>query len=511
VNRRVRRLGIGIVGLFALLFGQIAYVQVFAAERIANDPANATRQLIAEYDVERGPILASDGTVLAKSVDTGGEDALRYQREYPEGDLYGQITGYYSSVYGRSGLEQSMNAYLGGSAPELATSNLTDLVLGKPKKGGTVVTTLVPALQRAAREALGSNRGAIAALDPQTGDVLALWSNPSYDPTGLATGDADAQKQVWDRLNADPEKPLLSKAFQELYLPGSTFKLVTASAALENGVTTDKPWPNPLVLDLPLTHGTLENFGGESCNGGTKTVTIVEAFTSSCNVPFAEIGLDLGADKLSEQAQAYGFCPTLPPEETGCSDPMIPFAIPFQNGRFPEPAYFEQNDPLLALSAIGLDNDLTNPLHLALISSAIANGGNLFAPRLVGEIRDPSGRVVKRFDDQDSVSHPITSVTAETMRQMMVNVVEQGTGTAGQIAGVTVAGKTGTATNGENEPPNAWFTAFAPAGQGETPSIAVAVIVLDGGSLGDEATGGRVAAPIAAEVIQAWLNLKGAA
>ena len=511
MNRRVRRLGIGFVVMFALLFGQIAYVQVFAAGRIANDPANATRQQIAEYDVQRGPILASDGTVLAESIDTGGEDALRYQRRYPQGDLFGQITGFYSSVYGRTGLEQTMNPYLGGSAPELATSNLTDLVLGKPKKGGTVVTTLVPQLQQAARDALGSNRGAIAAIDPRTGDVLALWSNPSFDPTELATGSAKEQQAVWDRLNADPEKPLLSKAFQELYLPGSTFKLVTASAALENGVTVDDPWPNPRVLDLPLTHGTLENFGGETCNGGSKTVTIVQAFTSSCNVPFAEIGLDLKADKLSEQAQAYGFCPTLPPDETGCSDPMIPFATSFQNGRFPQPSYFEQNDPLLAFSAIGLDNDLTNPLHLALISSAIANGGNLLAPRLVSEIRDPSSRVVKRFDATDSVSHPITGVTAETMRQMMVNVVEGGTGTAGRIAGVTVAGKTGTATNGEGEPPNAWFTAFAPAGPDETPTIAVAVIVLDGGDLKDEATGGTVAAPIAADVIQAWLNLRGGA
>jgi penicillin-binding protein A len=511
VTRQIRRLGIGFVVLFALLFGQIAYVQMVAADRIANDPANAARQLIAEYDVQRGAILAADGTVLAQSVDTGAEDALRYRRQYPFGDLFGQITGYYSPQYSRSGLEQSMNAYLSGTASELAASNLTDLILGKPKKGGQVVTTIVPALQRAAREALGSNLGAVVAVNPINGDVLALWSTPSFDPNELASGSVADQKAAWEKLNADPDKPLLSKAFQELYLPGSTGKLVTASAALENGVELDDPWANPRVFELPLTSGTLENFGGELCNGGSKTVTIVQAFTSSCNVTFAEIGLDLGAEAMADQAQAYGFCPTSPPEETECPDPLIPFALPFENGRFPEASYFDQNDPLLAFSAIGLDNVLTNPLHLALISSAIANGGDLLAPRLVSEIRDASGRVVKKFDEHDTVEHPITNETAEKMRQMMINVVESGTGTAAQIPNVVVAGKTGTATNGKNEFPNAWFTAFAPAGPDQEPTIAVTVIVLDGGSLRDEATGGRVAAPIAREVISAWLNLRGGA
>jgi peptidoglycan glycosyltransferase len=281
--------------------------------------------------------------------------------------------------------------------------------------------------------------------------------------------------------------------------------MVTASAALQNGWGPEKTWPNPHVLDLPLTNGTLENFGNEICAGGAKRVTMLEAFTESCNVTFGEIGLALGADKLQAQAQAYGFCPTDPPNQTSCITPTIPFVIPFQTGRFPIPAYFENNDPLLAFSAIGLDNVVTNPLQMALVGATIANRGIEMQPRLVTEIRDPQGRVVKEFSPQE-YGRPISGASADDLRRMMINVVEHGTGYAAALPGVTVAGKTGTATNGPNTPPNAWFVSFAPAADGQTPRIAVAVIVLDGGNLGNEATGGRVAAPIAAKVMAACLN-----
>jgi peptidoglycan glycosyltransferase len=504
VERQIHRLGLAFVILFAILFVQVAYVQVIAADRIAEEPGNAARQIRAEYATERGRILTADGFVLAESVEASDASVYRYERRYPTGELFGQLTGYYSRLIGRSGLEQAMNPYLSGTAPELAVENLTDLILGRPKVGGTVVTTLDLRLQRAAREALGDRLGAVVALDPRNGDVLAMWSNPSFDPQPLSVGTNAEMQLAWDELNDDPRQPLLSKAFQELYLPGSTFKLVTATAALENGYTTQTQIPNPHILDLPTTEDDLQNFGNSFCNGGSRTVSLEIAFRSSCNVPFGRVGLDLGAEKLSEQAFRWGMCPTFPPTQTDCPAQPIPFVLPFENGRFPQPDYFDQRVPALAYSAVGLDNDLWNPLHLALISAGIAQGGTMYEPRLVTAVRDAKGGTVTEFDETVFAT-PITQQTALQMREMMVGVVAGGTGSAAQIPGVIVAGKTGTATNGEGRPPNAWFTAFAPAGPTDTPTVAVAVIVLDGGDLGNEATGGLEAAPIARAVIQAAL------
>jgi peptidoglycan glycosyltransferase len=505
VNRRIRRLGVGLVALIGLLFLQVSYIQVFAAGRISADPANARRQIIAEYKVERGQIITADGTVIALSEPTGANASLRYVRRYPEGPLFAGITGFYSQVYGRTELEQSMNTYLAGDAPELTVSTLADLVLGRPKKGGAVITTINARLQRVAADALGTQPGAVVAIDPRNGDVMAMVSNPTFDPNELSSQDTEAVRAAWERLNADPSTPLLSRANDELFPPGSTFKMVTASAALENGYGLDSVWPNPHELDLPLTDGTIQNFGGESCPGGA-TTTLLTAFTNSCNVIFGEVGLQLGPDVLSEQAHAYGFCPTDPPEETGCLEPTIPFTIPFATGRFPTASYFEGNDPLVAISAIGQDNDLANPLQMALVASAIANRGVMMTPRLVTQIRDPQGRIIRKFDPEP-YGQPISEKTATSMREMMVNVVASGTGTAAQIPGTVIAGKTGTAQHGGPDPaPHAWFVCFAPAGPGEVPTIAVAVIVLDGGSLGSEATGGQVAAPIARQVLEAYLT-----
>jgi peptidoglycan glycosyltransferase len=509
MDRQIRRLGFAFVGLFVLLFAQVAYVQVFASERIAADPANAARQIRAEYSVERGQILAADErTVLAKSVKNPDQDSIyKFLRVYPGGALYGQLTGYYSRIYGYSGLESAMNPYLAGTAPEFTAQNLTDIILGRPKVGGTVVTTIQPALQRAAKTALGSHLGAVVALDPGSGNVMAIWSNPSYDPSELSTGTNEQITTAWNELLDDPDKPLVSKAFQELYLPGSTFKLITASAALENGWGLEKTWPNPHRLDLPQSSAELTNFGDELCNGGSAKVSMLEAFTESCNVTFGEIGLELGAEKLSNQAFAYGWCPILPPTQLTCAQPTVPFTLPWEPGRFPEPAYFEDNLPKVALSAVGLDNDKQNPLQLALETAAIANGGTEMEPKLVTEVRDSAGRTIKTF--QDAVyGHPISPDTAAKMRTMMLSVVQRGTGTEAQVPGWEVAGKTGTSTNCGTEPncttpPNAWFTAFA-GPPGQTPRIVLAAIVIDGGSMGSEATGGRVAAPIVKQVIEAY-------
>jgi len=502
MERRIRRLGIALVLLFAVLFGQLAYVQVFAADDIKNNPANFSRQLIAEYNVQRGKILTSDGLVLAESVPAPEGSRYRYERRYPQGDLYGYITGFYSRIYGRSALEQSMNSYLSGEAPELAISTFTDLFLGREKRGGNIFVTVDPNLQDVARTALGANEGAVVAMDPRTGDILALYSTPGFDPSELSSGSDAEMRRAWRRLNADPDKPLLALSHQELFLPGSSFKIVTGSAALENGFGPQSQWPNPHRLTLPLTNEQLQNFGDDHCNGGSSQITLIEAFEESCNVTFAEVGLRLGAERLAAQARAYGLCGTLPPERTTCDGQLIDFELPFQNGRFPEPEYFERNDPLLAFSAIGLDNDLVNPLQMALMASAVANGGVMPQPRIVSEVRDSQGRVAREFGVR-TVRRAISGSTAAALTQMMIAVVNNGSGYRAAIPGIQVAGKTGTATNGEGRAPNAWFTAFAPA---QAPRIAVSVIVLDGGNLGSEATGGQVAAPIVRAVIEAYLR-----
>jgi peptidoglycan glycosyltransferase len=496
VERQIRQLGVALLVLFLVLFGTVNYIQVFAADRIANDPANAKRQLIAEYRVDRGSILAADGTtVLASSRPSAGD--LRFQRRYAHGERYAHVTGFYSFIFGRAELEQTFNEYLAGDAAELLPQTLTDLILGRPRQGATIVTTLVPEVQEAAEAAAAAEPGdvAIAAIEPATGSVLALVAEPTYDPNLLASQDPKVVRETWAELNADPDKPLVSRASDELFPPGSTFKLVTASAALENGFGPESTWPNPRELDLPLTEETLENFGGSHCAGGAATITLAEALRISCNVTFGQVGLELGAEALAEQARLYGF--TAEPGED-----LVPFDIPWVSGVFPAPETFEQREPAVALSAIGQQDVAANPLQMALVAAAIANDGVLMQPRLVTEARDPSGRVIATFDPE-TFSTPLSPANAAALTQMMVAVVDSGTGTAAQIPGVSVAGKTGTAQHGEGADPHAWFVSFAPA---EIPEVAVAVIVLDGGSLGSEATGGQVAAPIARAVMEAALG-----
>jgi len=496
MDRQIKTLGIALLVLFLIVFAQVNYIQVFAAGRIADNPANAKRQLIAEYRVDRGSILAADGTtVLASSRRSPGE--LKFQRRYPHPELYAHETGFYSFVFGRTELESTFNDYLAGDAAELLPQTLTDLILGRPKRGATIVTTLDPAIQEAAEQAAASESGdvAIAAIDPSSGDVLALYSEPSYDPNLLASQDPKVVRDSWDALNSDPDKPLLSKASDELFPPGSTFKLVTASAALENGFGPDSLWPNPNQLDLPLTDATIQNFGGATCSGGSQ-ITMAEALRQSCNVVFGGIGLALGPEKLAAEARKYGFT-----AEAG--DDLVPFDIPWVSGVFPAPETFEGRDPAVAISAIGQQDVAANPLQMALVASAIGNGGVEMQPRLVSEARDPNGRVVAEFRPKE-FSRPLSPQNAADLTQMMISVVQSGTGTAAQIPGVTVAGKTGTAQHGEGAAPHAWFVCFAPA---ENPVVAVAVIVLDGGSLGSEATGGQVAAPIAKQVVEAALGV----
>jgi len=487
MDRQLRRLGVALLALFVLLFVQLNYIQVFAAKRISENPANL-RLVLQEFDTLRGAILARDGrTIMAVSRPTN--DRLKYLRRYPSGELYAHLTGFSSFVFGRSDLELSQDEFLSGRAPELLPQNLVDEILGRTKEGATVITTIDPALQKVARDALGSLPGGVVALDPSTGEVLALVANPTYDPNPLASHDTQVERAAWNRLSKDPTQPLLSRANEELYPPGSTFKMVTASAALESGMTPNTELPNPAQLDLPQTTAVLHNFGDEHCAGGAPQITLSEAFTESCNVTFGEIGLRLGGDAIRAQAEKYGF------------NGNVPFQIPFAEGQVPASSLGPDRLPNAALSAIGLASVTANPLQMGLVAQAIANGGVELLPNLVKEIRDPSGRVVKSYGPQE-FGRPISAKTAAELTQMMVGVVDHGTGTAAQIPGVTVAGKTGTAQTPSGRP-HAWFVGFAPA---EHPTILVAVGVLNGGDRGSEATGGRVAAPVARAVIEAGLQ-----
>lgn len=487
MERQIRRVALGFLVLFGLLAVNVNYIQVIAADELANNPANK-RLLIAEYDVDRGEIVAADGrTVIARSQAT--RDDLKYLRLYPEGPLYAHLSGFYSFIFSRSELEQSYNDYLAARADELFPQRLVDEILGRDLRGASIVTSIRPELQEAAADALGERRGAVVAVDPRNGEVLALVANPTFDPNLLSSHNPDEIRATWSELNDDPDKPLLSNANDEVFPPGSTFKVVAAAAALENGMTAETLFPNPPVLDLPQTVEELENFGGSHCLGGASRISLAQALQISCNVTFGQLGLQLGPATLVEQARRFGF------------GEDIPFDIPFAEGQFPDIDAFDERLPALAFSAIGQQDVRTNPLHMALVAAAIGNEGVMMRPRLVREIRDPDGRIVRSFEPE-VYGEPLSPTSAGALAQMMQAVVEGGTGTAAAIPGISVAGKTGTAENpGGN--PHAWFISFAPA---ERPTIAVAVVVLEGGDLGSEATGGAVAAPIARLVLERALT-----
>jgi penicillin-binding protein A len=491
VERQIRRLAIGFLLLFAALAVNLNYVQVIAADRLANNTANK-RLLIAEYEVDRGTIVANDRqTVLARSRVTS--DELKYLRIYPTAPElgYGHMTGFYSFIFSRTELEQSYNEYLSARAEELFPQTIVDELRGEDKRGAGLVLTIDPQLQEIAASGLGEQEGAVAAIDPQTGDVLALAANPTYDPNPLSSHDPEQNRRTYRSLRPqDSDSPLVSRATDTFFPPGSSFKIVTAAAALENGLGPDHLLPNPPTLDLPQTEDNLENFGGSVCTGGSQ-ITLASALQQSCNVYFAQLALELGADRLVEQAEQFGF------------NGDIPFDIPFVEGQIPQPDAFADDLPALAQSGIGQRDVATNVLHLALVGGAIGNDGVMMQPRLVREIREPQGRGVIRRFGPEPYNRAMQPDNAAALTEMMVSVVSGGTATTAAIPGVEVAGKTGTAQTVEGAAPHAWFVAFAPA---DDPEIAVAVMILNGGDLGSEATGGEISAPIAKQVMEAALQ-----
>jgi penicillin-binding protein A len=482
----IRRLTVFVALLFIALLVNINIVQVGRAGSLANGPGNS-RGLIQEFKTQRGPILAG-GEQIALSQLTNG--TLKYQRVYPNGSVFAPATGFFSIIYGRTGIERVEDQILSGNDPRFSLQQVSDLIAGRTRKGGSVLLTLNVKAQMAAAEAMKGKVGAVVALDPSTGAILALVSNPSYDPNLLASHNSNTQIKAWNTLIKDPAQPLLNRPLAQVYPPGSTFKLVTLSAALSSGkYTTTSQIPAPARLHLPQTTSVLINDTGQQCLNGT--VTLAQALAVSCNTAFAQVGMTVGGQALEQQAEAYGFNHSFDVPMTAATS------------RFPQQTL---SPPQVAQSAIGQFDVRATALQMAMVGAAIANGGVVNEPYLVQEVRAPDLSVLETARVKE-YGRAISSQIAAEITTMMEGVVSSsiGTGHNAQIPNVNVAGKTGTAQTAPGQPDDAWFVAFAPSsGSAGGPQVAVAVIV-EGAPNQSDVWGGRLAAPVAKAVIQAVL------
>jgi penicillin-binding protein A len=482
VNAPLRRLAGVVVLLFACLLTSATYVQFVDSDALNSRPGNA-RALYKQYGRERGPIVVGRLTV-ASSVPSN--DSYRFQRRYSAGPVYSAVTGFYSIVYGATGVEDAAGSLLSGTADQLFYRRVSDLLTGQQPQGASVELTIDPKVQQAAWDALGDQRGAVVAIDPATGDILALVTKPAYDPNLLAGHSSVSVGKAYQGLLADPARPLENRAISgRLYPPGSVFKIVTAAAALSTGqYHPDTQVPGPAALALPQTKKTLPNDFPGACLGGT--LSLQDALRISCNTAFGGLGMKIGEQAVADQARKFGFGQSL----------QVP--LPVTASTFPTGI----SQASLAQASIGQFDVRVSPLQIAMVAAGIANKGVVMKPNLVRLVRAADLEVISKTSPQE-LSTALTPEVATELTTMMEAVVDSGTGTRAKIDGVRVAGKTGTAQQGEGRPPNAWFTSFAPV---EAPKVAVAVVVDDGGTLGDAASGGRVAAPIAKKVMEAVLG-----
>ena len=482
MNIGIRRVGAAMMILFLGLAAQLTYLQVIHSSTLANDPRNA-RKFLRDISQPRGEIVTSDGFVLATSVPS--DDELKYQRVYTPGTakLFAQVVGFQSIQFGSVGVEAKYSSDLAGR-----NLGLSHLLSGR-QQTGTVVLTMSAKAQLAAAAGLADRRGSVVVLDVKTGGVVAMYSNPTFDPTPLASHNAKTAQAARQFLLALPDNPMLARAWRELYPPGSTFKTLTASTALSDKVDVNKRFPFLKELPLPLTTNTLKNFGDERCGG-----SLEDGFVVSCNTTFGQVGLDLG-EQLATGIQRFGVNTGAPPSDL---DPDIVRSIG------PAPGSFHANQPLFAQAAIGQGPVAVTPLEMALVAESVATGGVILQPHVAARIEDQDGNTVRTIGTT-AWRRAMDPATAATMKQYMLQVVQRGTGTAAQIPGIEVAGKTGTAETAPGENPHAWFIAFAPA---DHPLYAIAVLVEHGGTDGAnaETTGGRVAAPIAASVLRTLLG-----
>ncbi|GAA5159754.1 peptidoglycan D,D-transpeptidase FtsI family protein [Ornithinimicrobium tianjinense] len=481
MNTPIRRLAVVVMLMFTALLLSTTWIQFVQAEDLRDLPGNR-RTLIETYSRDRGAILV-DGTAVARSERT--DDELGWIRRYDQASRYAHLTGYFSFTYGAGpGLERAANAVLAGTDDSLFYQRVSDLFTGTPPSGASLELTIDPAVQAAAQEALGGRRGAAVALDPRTGAILAMVSSPSYDPNGLSSHQLAAVDRTFAELDEDPDRPLVNRAIGgDLYPPGSTYKLVVAAAALESGdYDPDSELEGGRTYTLPGSSTSLPNFGGAACDPEDRP-TLAESVRISCNTSFAWLAGELGADALREQSEEFGFG-----QELAVPMPVTPSSYP----ESPDPAQ-------VALTGIGQHEVRVTPLQVAMISAAIANGGSVMTPYVVQTVRDSDLEVIDETDPRE-LSRAVSPATAEALRDMMVSVVESGSGTAAALPGMSVAGKTGTAEYGTQGAAHGWFTGFAPA---DDPRIAVAVVVESATDDWSGETGGVVAAPIARAMFEA--------
>ncbi|MEC3974537.1 peptidoglycan D,D-transpeptidase FtsI family protein [Amycolatopsis sp. H20-H5] len=487
MNTPLRKVGVAMLVMVVLLLANATYIQVVKADDYRTDSRN-TRVLYEEYARQRGQIVAStNGAVLAKVEPSN--DKYKFKRTYVDGAMYAPVTGYYSINYGSAGLERAEDDILNGSDPRLFVRRLSDMVTGRDPRGGNVVLTIDPAVQKAAYDLMTQRgyTGSVVAMEPKTGRILAMVSTPSYDPNLLAAHTTKEQLTAWTASRDDPKNPMLNRAISETYPPGSTFKLVTASAALEAGMGPDTTVTNAPNVKLPGTQTTLENYGGAPCPG----TTFKDALAHSCNVPFATFAGQLGKDKLTKAAQNFGI---------GQSDLTVPMRVA-QSGLGPL-----DSQGALYQSGIGQRDVKLTPLQDCLLSATVANGGMAMKPQLVQSVLAPDLSTIENYSPaQLTGTAALSSANAAILRDMMV-ASEGFTGGGGKDGALQIASKTGTAEHGtdsKNTAPHAWYTGFAPSND---PQIAVSVIVESGGNRGLAATGGSVAAEIGRAAIKAKLG-----
>ncbi|WP_200302942.1 peptidoglycan D,D-transpeptidase FtsI family protein [Streptomyces adelaidensis] len=485
MNKPLRRIAIFCGLLVLALLIRDNWIQYVQADSLKTDSKNR-RVAIERYGTPRGDIIV-DGKAITGSAATKGTD-YKYKRTWKNGEMWAPVTGYSSQIIGASQLESLEDGILTGNDDRLFFRNTLDMVTGKKKEGGSVVTTLNAAAQKAAFEGLGDKKGAVAAIDPQTGAILALASTPSYDPSTFA-GISSKDSKTFQKLDKDSDKPMLNRALRETYPPGSTFKVVTAAAALENDAVTDidAKTDSPDPYQLPDTKTNLTNE-----HGVCKNATIRYALEQSCNTVFAKLSNTVGNEKMREQSEKFGF------NESELDIPV----------RAAESVYPEDNRPQNAMAGIGQASNRATPLQMAMVASAVANDGELMKPYMVDQLRASNLDVIESHDSEP-LSQAVSPETAQKLQEMMETVVKTGTGTNAQIDGVTVGGKTGTAQHGvdNKEKPYAWFISYAKLSDGSSP-VAVAVVVEDGSANRGDISGGGLAAPIAKSVMQAVINSK---
>jgi peptidoglycan glycosyltransferase len=482
VNRPIRRVGYAVTILILLLVAQLTYLQVVDANNLANDPKNVRKQL-KDYNRARGDILTADGQIVAQSVPTTGD--FKYLRQYPQTSLFAHVAGYQSFVnlVGSSGVEESYDKILTGQDTSLRLDNLGNALRGK-SDANDVVLSLTESAQQTAEAALEGQRGSVVALNVQTGAIMAMYSNPTFNPNGLSVHNSQFVQNSFNAINSG-DKAALQRAYRDRYSPGSTFKVVTTKSALETGAATPDRYFDPEDgFAIPGTGTTVFNFGGQGnpCGG-----TLTESLINSCNATFARLGYEMG-DAFAPAMAQCGINNTPPIDLSPKAEESVGPQVGADKARF-------------ALAGIGQGDVFTTPLQMALVAEGIANQGVIKQPYVVQEVRNSDGKTIRTTTPKDWLTC-MQPTTAATLTIMMTQVVEQGTGNEASLAdeGIEVAGKTGTAQTGiEGESPHAWFIAFAPA---SAPRYAVAVIVEHGGSFGNEATGGHVAAPIAKKMLQ---------